>query len=363
MALTRRNATQKHRQFRNVGAAFSCHRCLIQLFFASLLLCISIDGNTGSYTSSVVIVGENIVEARQRALREILQEVALSGYLEIKTATALINFVVHERALLDSSFRISKFAITHESVTEGWLTLSADVEANFAGNVKCSPVFLNRNIELSVDLPRPPHLTLESFRDISSFTELLQNELVMQTPMLAAEGEPSRYPPPYQLRIKMLPDTGKSNWLLSLKLTGIDGQEIISDTKTFDLANLQVSEKTSLGYATLRRRTLTVEARKLARDLANSFSQTARCLPAIALMPTPDDNGLITLQGIGDLPSRPPSIAFVARHFPVTQGGAINLLHIDGVIDILGLDNGRVYLRIPKALLKPSPEALFIFLL
>jgi len=344
-----------------------CHRHLVKAIIASLLLLIllniSRDATAGIYTSSVVIVGNDIAEARQRAIREILQEVAFFGDLEIRTATVLIDYVPHERTLLDSRFRIGRFEVTREIIDNGKLILSAHVEAATAGDGNCPPVFRDKHIGVNITLPRPPLLSPETLRDISAFTDLLVTELAMQTSMIAQAGQSRVSTAPYGLLIKMLPGTAKTNWELRLDITGPDGKTLISHTTSLDTENLQSNERISLGYASLRRRIPTTGARQLAQEMARSVSASARCLPAIVHTPIPDERGLITLQGLEHTPVQPPLMAFFARRFPVTPGGSIDLLLLDGVIEILGVNDGQLHLRFPQKLLTPPGGAPHGFIL
>ena len=313
------------------------------------------------YSASATIVGGDIQQAKQTAIREVLRDVGLTGDVEVRSATSMINDNIVQASLVSSRLRITDLSVVEEKVVGKTLNVTIRVQTQRLQSAVCEPPIWINNVELVLQVSRNSMISGATWDGVNLFFSALRDALTGAYPGIVAPnaGIANR---PYQLvgTIEREDTTNKPVHALAFKLQGGDGAIIKQWRYTLDVSNIATKKRQSLGYADLERLVLTPDSLMQTTRIGDDLSAVLRCMPVVARIPDSVLDGKIRIKTINGMKSAAPTLVFFSDRFPVKEDGLVDLLVIGGTLEANKIGENDIYVDIPKKIAGqpfPSPGA------
>lgn len=280
------------------------------------------------YTATVPVVNGDVHQARQEALKLIFLEAGQTGSVNVSTRSILLNGELSDAVRFDARYRLKHFKIRNEKLVNGYLTVSALVEA-FPEDLEVCPK--------SVAFPRfkyqwmPPEPSSDPEAEMM-FRLALENSLKHLRPDLVLPV-PTQEAAAYTLAFKL---QGESRVLsrelnMAVSVVGQGGHLIQQWVFPFSGLSLAEWQRQVVGSAVLKSRVLNAAARELISDMMETLKVELSCLPAV--LPVTLNRYQTTSLSLGDgMESHLVPTVFFSRSWPIQAGGAIDLNKIDAVL-------------------------------
>ncbi|MCK6491600.1 MAG: hypothetical protein L6R48_25400 [Planctomycetes bacterium] len=205
-------------------------------------------------SASAQIVGGDVGTARSDALREILWEAGIRKNAVIHSQSALIGGDLRETTLVRATFRLKKFQITHEEISNDRLQLTADIEQEEADSAVCTAALPLQNMAYAWDGVIGDRTSAADDQAGMALGALIGRALrASAEPYLQAPGAP-RADAIYRIGAA-LERTGRDapDGVLRLQVRDATGERLIKEIRLpTGPSPLARQEERNLGYALLR---------------------------------------------------------------------------------------------------------------
>lgn len=319
------------------------------------LICLltSLNCLADSFSAQAPIIDGDLAQARQFALRQILNDASLSGHIDIVAASAQVGQQFKQRTLISSQSRVRAIRVLSESVENSILTLSLEMDIESKAPSTCSPRFLSRHTTVALTQAINALPPGEAREKAGLFLERLSQHLPNLSPLIWP-GHETAESPSYILEVE-LPRTYPLDPDWKFHLSGANGKRITTLNYPLGKETLASRQTVSLGYANLRKLALTRHGENLAGQIAQDIAAILRCLPVVVAIPGEFSGDEIRLSGTpGNQPSSSPVFALYSERFPVTANGRIDLLRIDRILDVRTDDTGTLLIRTSRTKATPG---------
>lgn len=298
------------------------------------------------------IFGGDLDQARRVAIKQILSDASLTGHIDVVAASAQIDQQFKQRTLVSSQSRVRAIRVQSEQIQNDTLSLVVDMELESQAPSSCSPRFpvQHTTLALSDTLSHlPPGEQREKARIfLDRFSVHLSH---LST--ISRSADEFETLPGYRLEVSIPHDQRiDPNW--QFHLSGADGKRITTLSYPLGKETLAKQQTVSLGYANLRKLALTRNGENLSSQIAQDLTSMLRCMPVVIGIPNEFSGDTIQVNAIEKRPTdKTPAFALFAERFPVGVDGRIDLLRIDGVLDVRNGADGALILQ--KSRTKGTP--------
>ena len=284
-------------------------------------------------SATATIVGDDVGAARSEAVREMLWEAGLRAGAVVQSRSALIGGDLRESTVVSTTFRLKRFQIVSEEISQGQLRLSAEVEREPVGVAGCTPSLPLQNIGYGWEGIAGERASEADEQGGQALGAALEGELRARVaPYLQDAGAP-RAEAIYRIGAALEQPGGASGAVLRLQLRGGAGDRLIRELRLpTGPAPLARQQDTHLGYALLRQWVPTAASLRLATDAARQLEEAIRCLPALLRIPPPAPDGSFSLPTRSPLDLGQRGLLLFFSAWPVKEGGAVDLLQADGYL-------------------------------
>lgn len=303
-----------------VLAAFQATLCAL-VFWPMLALA---DG----YTATVPIVNGDVHQARQEALKLIFLEAGQTGAVNVSTRSILLNGELSDAVRFDARYRLKNFQIRNEKIAEGYLTVSALVDA-FPDKLEVCPktvVFPRFKYQWLAPEPSTDPEGEMMFRlALENHFQQSGSDLMLPVPSKEAAA--------YSLQFKLQGETSFLSRDLKMEVSAVGQGGHLVEQWVFHFSGRGLTEwqRQSVGSAVLKSRVLSSAAREWITEVMAALKVKLPCLPAV--LPATLNRFQTTPLSLGDgLTSHPELTVFFSRGWPIQGGGAIDLHKIDAVL-------------------------------
>lgn len=284
-------------------------------------------------SATVTIIGGDLGAARSEAVREMLWEAGMRADAVVHSRSALIGGDLRESTVVSTRFRLKRFQIVGEEITQGQLRLSAEIEREAADTAGCTPSLPLQNIGYGWEGVAGERASEADEQGGQALGAALEGELRASVAAYLQDPGAPRAEAVYRIGAALELPGGTSGAVLRLQLRGSAGDGLIREFRLpAGPAPLARREDTHLGYALLRQWVPTAASLRLAKDAARQLEEVIRCLPALVRIPRlePDGGFRLPTRFPLDLGQRGLMLFFSA--WPVKEGGAVDLLQADGYL-------------------------------
>ena len=328
---------------------FAAHRIWPLALLLTALNCLA-----DSFSAQAPVIDGDLAQARQFALRQILNDASLTGPIDVVAASAQVGQQFKQRTLISSQSRIQEIRVISESLDQDVLTLTLEITLDSKSpNTPCSPPFLTRQTAFAFSQALnslPPGEHSETAR---LFLNRLSEHLTYRSPTLWPSHEPVENPG-YTLEVLIPKDSRiDPNW--TFRLLGADAKTITALDYPLGKERLASRQTVSLGYANLKKLALTRHGESLSSQIAEDLADVLNCLPVVIVVPEGFAGDALRVSGVPQgKTARSPAFAFYSRNFPVDVNGRIDPLRIDSILEIHSEDPENLYI-LPGST-KKSPD-------